>query len=158
MSEPAPSTKDALTGWLWVAAQAAILAAVIVLPGNSHWPLPEWLRVITNLLFFGGLGLLGAAALKLGSALTPTPVPKDASSLTTDGLYRFMRHPIYTGVLITVTAMVLRSGSVWHLAIGATAVIFFDRKAAWEEIRLAERYPDYADYASRTARFVPRVW
>jgi protein-S-isoprenylcysteine O-methyltransferase Ste14 len=34
-------------------------------------------------------------------------------------------------------------------------VVFFDRKARWEEAQLRERYPDYAEYASRTPRFVP---
>jgi protein-S-isoprenylcysteine O-methyltransferase Ste14 len=53
---------------------------------------------------------------------------------------------------------VLRSGSLITLAVGAVTVAFFNAKAAWEEKRLAERYPGYAAYAARTPRFIPRPW
>ena len=41
-------------------------------------------------------------------------------------------------------------------AIASVALIgWFVLKARWEEQHLARRYPDYADYAARTPRFVP---
>jgi len=149
---------DRTVGWVWVGVQAVLLVALVVLPSADHWPVPAALATLANILFFGGLALLGVAALRLGPALTPTPIPKQDGQLATTGLYAFMRHPIYTGVLITIAGMVMRSGSILHLVIGVAALVFFDRKAAWEEGRLAERYPDYTDYAARTARFIPGVW
>lgn len=142
-------------GWVWVAGQAVLLGALVLLPGNDHWPTPPWVEVSAAVLFFGGLAFIAVAALGLGAALTPTPVPNKRGSLTTTGLYRYMRHPIYTGVLTVVAGMTLRSGSWTHLILAAITVAFFDRKAAWEEKRLFEEYPDYGAYASRTAKFVP---
>jgi protein-S-isoprenylcysteine O-methyltransferase Ste14 len=102
-----------------------------------------------------GFALLILAALGLGSSLTATPVPKKSGQLKTDGLYRFVRHPIYTGVFMIVVALVATSGSWVHLAIGVVTVWFFSVKARWEEQRLRLEYPEYDFYARSTARFVP---
>ena len=145
----------ATVGWLWVAAQVVLLGALIFWPASNDWPTPGWLLAIASILFFAGLGLIAVAALGLGTSLTPTPVPTARGSLQTGGLYRFVRHPIYTGVLIVVVAMTLRSGSWIHLTIAVITVIFFDRKAAWEEQQLIERFADYPTYVQRTPKFVP---
>ena len=142
-------------GWLWVAGQAVLLGALVLVPGGDAWSKPTWLTALAGVLFFGGLALVAVAALGLGAALTPTPVPTRAGELQTTGLYRFVRHPIYTGVLVTVAGITLRSGSWVQVAIAAVTVGFFDRKAAWEERQLRDRYPDYGAYAARTPKFVP---
>lgn len=104
-----------------------------------------------------GFGVMALASLRLGAALTPTPVPSGRGTLTTTGLYRHVRHPIYTGVLLIVVGLTVRSGSWISMAVGVATVVFFDRKANWEEARLAETFNDYQAYASRTPRFVPRL-
>lgn len=149
---------ERLTGWLWVVGQGVLLLALLVLPGNDHWPTPSIVEAVAAVWFFGGLILIAAAALGLGRALTPTPVPRNEGALNTSGFYRYVRHPIYTGVLAVVVGITLRSGSWIHLAIAVLTVVFFDRKAAWEEQRLAEHYADYATYAAATPKFVPQPW
>lgn len=146
-----------LVGWLFVAAQAALFLALILLPRAGHWPVPGWLDAAGYLLMAAGVALAIAAGLRLGRSLTPTPMPTDDGQLTTTGLYRFSRHPIYSGVLAIVAGIVVRSGSVVIAAVGALAVVFFAAKARWEENRLHERYPDYGAYASTTGRFLPRL-
>lgn len=142
-------------GWVWVGAQIVLLGALIILPSSDDWPTPAWLLTIASITFFAGFGLIAVAALGLGTSLTPTPVPTSRGSLKTGGLYQFVRHPIYTGVLVVVAAMTARSGSWIHLAIAVATIIFFDRKAAWEEAQLIDRFPDYSEYADRTPKFVP---
>lgn len=144
-------------GWIWVLGQAVLLGALILLPGRADWPTPGWLETIAAVLFFGGLAIIVIAALGLGSSLTPTPVPTQHGTLSTNGLYQYVRHPIYSGVLITVAGMTLRSGSWIQLAVAVLTLLFFDRKARWEERQLAERYRNYADYSATTPRFVPRL-
>jgi protein-S-isoprenylcysteine O-methyltransferase Ste14 len=144
-------------GWMWVAGQVVVLVALVLLPGGDDWPTPDWLRLVAQVVFVAGLVVLVVASLRLGRALTPTPVPTASGRLQTGGLYRYVRHPIYSGVLLIVAGITLRSGSVIVLAVAAVTVLFFDRKARWEEARLAERFPDYGEYASRTPRFVPRL-
>ena len=147
---------DRTRGWMFVLAQAALLVLLVVLPGADHWPTPNAVRVLASILVVTGLALVLAASLRLGRALTPTPVPNGRGSLQTGGLYRFMRHPIYTGVLVVAMGLVIGSGNVLVLLIGVVTVAFFDRKARWEESQLLAAFPDYAAYVRRTARFFPR--
>jgi len=143
-------------GWLFVAAQFALLATLIVLPTGAGWRRPTWLTMAGIALVIGGLVVVAVAASHLGESLTATPEPKGEASLRTGGLYRFARHPIYSGVLLIVVGLVVRSGSFVTLAVGVATVVFFDRKAAWEERRLTATYPGYAEYARITPRFLPR--
>lgn len=144
-----------LTGWLFVAAQAVLLVALVLMPTGLAWPMPGWLRVAAIGLVAAGLAGILAASLTLGRALTPTPVPNGRGALRTDGLYRYVRHPIYTGVLTVVLGLTLGTRQWIGLALGAATVAFFVVKARWEEARLAETYPEYAAYAAVTPRFVP---
>lgn len=152
-----PRIGHQFTGWLFVAAQAVLLVALVLLPRAGHWPVPGWLEAVGYLLMAVGLVLVVVAGLRLGPSLTPTPMPTDTGRLTTTGLYRFSRHPIYSGVLSIVAGIVLRSGSIVIAAVGALTVAFFTVKARWEENRLRERYPEYDAYAARTGRFLPRL-
>ncbi len=148
---------DRLAGWLFVAAQAVLLVALVVLPRADHWPVPTWLNVIGYGLMAVGFALVVVAGLRLGPSLTPTPVPTEHGRLTTTGLYRISRHPIYTGVLAIVAGITVRSASYAVAAVGLLTVAFFTVKARWEEDRLRERYADYDAYAAATGRFLPRL-
>lgn len=150
-----PPLNDRAVGWAFVGVQIVLLGALIFLPGGDDWPTPVWLHRVGTAVNVAGLVLVVVAALGLGTSLTPTPVPKGRARLTTGGLYRFVRHPIYTGVLMIVIGLVVTSGSWVHLAIGAVTIVFFTAKARWEEARLAIAYPGYADYAATTPRFFP---
>ncbi len=141
---------------MFVAGQVVLLVLLVALPGSDDWPTPSWLRTTAQVVFVAGVVVLIVAALGLGRALTPTPVPIERGELQTAGVYRYVRHPIYSGVLLIVAGITLRSGSWFTLAVAVVTFVFFDRKARWEEARLAERYPQYAGYAARTPRFVPR--
>lgn len=145
-------------GWGFVFVQAILLVALIALPSSDQWPTPDWVHLMGTIIVGLGLLMVTVASLRLGSSLTPTPVPTERATLTTDGLYRFVRHPIYTGVLTIVVGLVLPSGSAVTLIVGIVTVAFFNVKATWEERRLAEHYPDYPTYAQHTPRFVPKPW
>jgi protein-S-isoprenylcysteine O-methyltransferase Ste14 len=72
------------------------------------------------------------------------------TQLRTGGLYRFVRHPIYSGLLLTMA-----SGSGFRLPTLGLLVLLLILKARWEETRLTQRFEGYGNYASRTPRFVP---
>ncbi len=144
-------------GWAFVAGQAILLVLLMVLPGASDWPSPFPLYLLGRILFFGGLLLIVVSSLRLGTSLTPTPVPTSGGQLRTAGPYSLVRHPIYTGVLAVVVGIIIRSRSFVVLAVGAATIAFFYVKSNWEEGQLRRRYPDYDAYASRTPRFVPRL-
>ncbi len=149
---------ERVTGWAFVAAQAALIVALVLIPSADHYPTPDWLGATADVVFWIGVGLAVIAGAYLGRSLTATPVPTAAATLKTAGPYRWVRHPIYTGVVLIVVAMAVRSGNVVGLLLGVATIVFFHWKAAWEEQRLRDRFEAYADYAARTPRFIPRPW
>jgi protein-S-isoprenylcysteine O-methyltransferase Ste14 len=104
-----------------------------------------------------GQVVLVLAAINLGRSLTALPTPAPRGTLRTRGLYRFVRHPIYSGLLALVFADTVMSRSAVRLVLAVALLALLSRKAAWEEQMLRRRYPDYAEYARRTPRFVPRL-
>lgn len=147
-----------LIGWSLVVVQALLLVGLVVLPSRNDWPTPRWLHLFGTGFVVLGVIVVIVASLNLGRSLTPTPVPSSGGSLRTDGLFRFVRHPIYTGVLLIVVGLVGASGSLPSLALGAATAAFFTFKAKWEETLLAERFPEYHAFAAATPRFIPRPW
>jgi protein-S-isoprenylcysteine O-methyltransferase Ste14 len=144
-------------GWAFVGAQAILIGALAFMPSAGHFNVPGWLRTSADVMFWVGVTLAIVAGIALGRSLTATPVPNAAATLRTTGPYRFVRHPIYTGVVLIVVAMAARSGNAFGLALGVATIAFFHWKASWEEQRLIERFEDYAEYAARTPRFLPTL-
>ena len=147
-------------GW-WVAAQVPLLALAVVLPpwtarsdGGFGHPL-QWLGLV---LAAGGMLLVLAGLVALGRALTPFPHPREGAQLVTRGVYRLVRHPVYTGLLVGAFGWALAWLSGAGVAYSALLAVFFDRKARREERWLRSRFPGYPDYEGRVRRFIPGIY
>lgn len=71
------------------------------------------------------------------------------------GLYRFVRHPMYSGYIINQIGLLLVYFSLWNVAIYAVAWLAFLARAKEEEKFLSQD-PEYRDYSSQVrARLVP---
>lgn len=138
-----------------------ILAAIImqtivpmdILPISTD---PAVLR-LTGLAFFT-LGLLTAVAarIQLGSNWSDIEEGKiaDRHAVISSGIYRYIRHPIYTGDLLLLLGLELCLNS-W-LVLGLVLLVpVVARQAIKEEQKLVNALPDYADYIRRTKRFIP---
>jgi protein-S-isoprenylcysteine O-methyltransferase Ste14 len=99
--------------------------------------------------------VIGVGLVNLGGSATPLPLPAQVGTLRSNGLYRYVRHPIYTGVMAFAVGSAIPSGSVGVAAAAATLVVWLAVKARWEERHLNARYPGYSVYADRTPRFIP---
>jgi len=145
----------------WVALQIVIFAVAGVVGWlGMRWPSPArpWLGVAGGVALVAGVGLLLAGGAGLGTQLTPFPRPVDAGALRQDGIYGYVRHPIYGGVLLLILGWALTSSPL-TLVPFALAAGFFDAKRRREEVWLQGKYPDYAAYRERVARrFVPFLW
>lgn len=145
-----------LRGWVLVGAQLVMLAILIFTPPGDAWRMPRPLRWAGIALRLIGLLAIAVGAVNLGRSLSVHPEPTGAAVLKTDGLYRHVRHPIYTGVLVLGAGIALTSSSL--IAVGAMAglVAVLSVKARFEEELLRRRFPDYEEYASRTPAFIPK--
>jgi Phospholipid methyltransferase len=96
-----------------VLGQFVLLGLIVGLPGRHDRTLPAAvMRACVAAAVTGVLVVLvGASA--LGRGLTAAPLPNEHAKLRTTGLYRHVRHPIYTELLLFAIAYSVRAGSGW---------------------------------------------
>lgn len=145
-------------GGVWVLAQIPLLIAAYALPLAERAPAPLPLRVAGIIGIMIGLILTAVALAQLRRALTPFPEPRAAGELRTDGLYAWVRHPVYSGLILAAAGWGLYWASAWGAITTVALFLFFDRKAAREERALARRYAGYKDYAARVRKLLPGVY
>jgi protein-S-isoprenylcysteine O-methyltransferase Ste14 len=83
--------------------------------------------------------------------------PREGGELVTRGIYRHVRHPIYSGIIMLAVGFSffdLEDG-LRRMFITLLLLLFFHFKAGYEERGLEKLYPDYAAYRSRTGKFLP---
>jgi protein-S-isoprenylcysteine O-methyltransferase Ste14 len=79
--------------------------------------------------------------------------------VVSSGPYAFVRHPMYSGIMLFFLGVPLLLGSWWGVAIAPVFAVLFAVRARIEERALIEGLPEYADYAARVRyRLVPGVW
>ncbi|HEY0847213.1 MAG TPA: isoprenylcysteine carboxylmethyltransferase family protein [Noviherbaspirillum sp.] len=146
-------------GESWVAVQAVLLLAIIFAPATgAPWPGAPVFRTAGWAGIAVGAAILAWSAWNLGRSLTPFPRPVAEGQLVTRGAYRFVRHPIYFGVLLTALGFALLTMNPLRMALTVVLFVFFDRKARREEQWLMEKYPDYAAYRRRVRRLIPWIY
>jgi protein-S-isoprenylcysteine O-methyltransferase Ste14 len=76
----------------------------------------------------------------------------------TTGPYAYVRHPIYTGILLAALGTAL-TGTVFGIGVVVFASIVFLSRIGKEEKIMLELFPnEYPAYQARTKRLVPFVW
>jgi protein-S-isoprenylcysteine O-methyltransferase Ste14 len=116
------------------------------------------------------LGTIGVICTALGIALAvwarvylasnwgmPMSI-KENPELVTTGPYAYVRHPIYTGVLLGMLGSALVVGPIWSIIL-IVAVIWFIYSAIQEERLMLKEFPDqYLAYRARTKMLIPFVF
>lgn len=124
------------------------------------------------LLFHNSRGLRIAGLIVAGLALaffvwamrtladqyTPAHVARAPKHVVEQGPYRFIRHPVYAANLWLLFAMLLLSGSLWIVVNLATLIAHYVPTMILEERAIAERLPEYREYARRTGQLFPKLW
>jgi protein-S-isoprenylcysteine O-methyltransferase len=105
-----------------------------------------------------GLGLRTWAVLLLGRFFTWNIEIQPGQGIVRSGPYRLIRHPSYTGALVTFVAscVLLRSWIAAVLALVALTLAFW-RRIRYEEKLLRVAFPEYDEYASHTGMLLPRL-
>jgi protein-S-isoprenylcysteine O-methyltransferase Ste14 len=148
-----------LKGNLLVLGQFILIGLLIFVPssGLNTGAFTFFLSTLSILLLLAGFVILGFSALSLGKSLTPHPIPGKDAVLVTDGLYRFVKHPIYSGLLLVAIGLTIAGGFFPHVLFLIALTLLLNYKASFEEALLTKTYAGYADYSKKTGRFVPRL-
>jgi protein-S-isoprenylcysteine O-methyltransferase Ste14 len=154
------------------AAALVVFVAVRIATGTAHYTKAN-VALFDNGAFFTPSLLLGWIAatfvvlgvlfaiwarIHLGTNWSPAPAIKENHELVTSGPYRFVRHPIYTGILLAALGAAL-TGAVFGIAILLIASVMFLLRIKKEERIMLELFPDtYPAYQSRTKKLIPFIW
>lgn len=86
------------------------------------------------------------------------PEPVNQGTLIRSGPYRFIRHPMYTAVLLLCGGFVLITPKLLSAALFGLLVITLLLKIKREETLLAMAYPEYPDYQQSTGALLPPLY
>lgn len=149
-------------GWIFVAFQILIVAAVIIssfiekkYTGNYRSYALDYLA-----FFFLSLGfLLGMISfINFGQKITPNPVPGEHAALRTTGIYSRIRHPIYLSALLLLLGFIFFFGAFYSLFIYIIAIAFIVIKIRFEEKYLIIKFPEYENYKKHTKKLLPYIY
>lgn len=128
-----------------------LLSPIVDVPSLNDWlPKPFW--------HFGPrigtwMSMIGVLLIALGWQKI-----HKATGLVTTGIYRFVRHPQYTGIFLFTLGWILHWPSVITLLLWPVLVAAYMWLARREERFVIEEFGDaYLEYANRTPRFLPKI-
>ncbi len=128
------------------------------LPPNL--PGDRWLGPISLALLIAGLAVRWTAIVSLGKAFSVNVAIRESQEMYRGGLYRLVRHPSYSGMLLIFLAVGLVSRNWLGLAVAlvpTTAALLY--RIQVEERALVTAFGDnYRSYANETKRLIPGVF
>jgi len=158
------STKRGRVPWSREARIRAVIVVIVLLlvrfgafrgHGVSTDP---WRAGVGLTLFAVGLAFATWARVHIGRNWGTPMTQKDEPELVTSGPYHFVRHPIYSGILVAGVGTAVALSWLWLTAV-ALAGVYFIYSATVEERYLTQRFPeDYPAYKRSTKMLVPFVF
>jgi protein-S-isoprenylcysteine O-methyltransferase Ste14 len=113
------------------------------------------LHVLGVILLLSGLGFAVWARIYLGPNWGMPMTQKDEPELVTSGPYRFVRHPIYSGILLAALGTALAITFYWLIALIVLGA-YFIYSATVEEKIMATSFPTtYPSYKMKTKMLIP---
>lgn len=142
---------------LWIGS----LAVFVVSPSWPSWvslPFPAWLRLFMVCSALACLPLLVWVQHSLGTCWSTQLRLRRNHVLVTSGLYRWIRHPMYTVLFVIRLAIALASANLLILLVETAQFTLYYVRIAKEEQMMLKRFGDeYRRYMLRTGRFLPRI-
>lgn len=126
----------------------------------------SWSRVPLALKILGFMGYIPAMII-LFSVFAKNPFLSQLVRIQADrghrvcatGPYKYVRHPMYVGIMISILCVPLSLGSFYALIPGSLIVFLFVLRTSLEDKTLYEELPGYREYAERVRyRLIPGIW
>jgi protein-S-isoprenylcysteine O-methyltransferase Ste14 len=144
-------------GNLLVAAQFGLILLCLLPVGptiGSGQLRPLGLVCLALAALVGGLALLA-----MGADTRVHPVPDAQTPLRVNGIYAWIRHPMYAAVLLATLGVTLSSGRVLALLAFLALVAVLHVKSEFEDRMLQEKFGwQFSVYASRVPALFPQPW
>jgi protein-S-isoprenylcysteine O-methyltransferase Ste14 len=146
---PTPGSQPAPVTWARVARRIRVPLSFLAAGAYIWLAQPSWKSIIAGtLVILPGLLLRASAS---------GHVQKD-KQLTTTGPYAYTRNPLYLGSLIIAGGFAIAARSWWIVAVMlGIFILIYVPVVAGEERYLRATFSEYADYARRVPRLLPRL-
>jgi protein-S-isoprenylcysteine O-methyltransferase Ste14 len=133
----------------------------LIRPAWLRWSslaLPDWLRWVGAAVAVVAVWLGYLAHRTLGVNYTPTLKTREGHQLVVQGIYRWVRHPMYTSFFAYFVASFLLIAN-WLIGLfGVVYSLLVAERASHEERMMLDRFgEEYRQYMHRTGRFLPRL-
>lgn len=125
----------------------------------SKLGVPEWTRWLGV-----GIGFLCVAGIyrlfsSIGTGITPVSATRKEHKLSTHGIYRWIRHPLYTVGSSFYISFGLMADNWFIIFMGVLTFIVMAIRTPKEEANLIAKFGDeYREYMKRTGKFLPKFF
>jgi protein-S-isoprenylcysteine O-methyltransferase Ste14 len=146
----------------WVIAQGVLFTffVIAVMTGETVTDVPglAYAQIVGLVVAVAGAGISTWSLSHHGWQVSPFPRPMDGAALVDSGPYRYVRHPMYTGIIVFVLGVGLAYANPVVLLASVAFVVFFMAKTGHEEDMLVEKVDGYRKYRSDVPwRIIPFV-
>ncbi len=118
--------------------------------------LAEHIPLVYRLVFLGITLIIAAYLFKSGHVVISNE--QRPAGLISTGVFRYVRHPLYLGTILTYLGLTVSSASLFSLALLVVIVLFYDYIAGYEEKLLEAKLGQaYTRYKKKTGRWFPRI-
>ncbi len=151
-------------GEWYLAVQAVLFLLLVAGPFIFRWISAwefkgSWFTSLSgSALFFAGIIIAATGVISLGKNLTPLPLPRENSALIVTGAYRYVRHPIYSGIIFMAFGWALWRHNWITVGLALLLSAFFDIKSRFEERLLQAKFPAYMEYRKRVRKLLPFIY
>lgn len=145
-----------MRGRVLVLIQFTVLVALTIIPSAGGVSVTT---LLLARLCIGAAGvILAVAFINLRASVTIFPEPREDVPFITNGIYAYVRHPMYLGVLLFALGIALVKWT--PLAAALWLLLFADLKFKhrYEDRLLAARWPQAAHYQATVGALLPKRW
>jgi len=136
--------------WDWMVTISSTFAPLLLRPAQELGD-----RVAGEAVQMTGIALAVLAVLSLNRSIGLVPAHR---GVKTQGLYRFVRHPLYLAYSLAQIGYLASNFTAWNVLVVVVAFALYVVRIESEE-KLLSRYPDYRAYQARTRwRIVPCIY
>lgn len=136
----------------WVVGQVVLFGLFLasVIGGGDVPDIPGiiFARITGVVVALGGAAISIWAFRYHGPDLSPFPRPVEGQGLIDQGPYRYVRHPMYTGIIVFTLGVGLAYANPVTMLSSLAFTVFFMAKSGYEEELLVAHVPGYRDYRS----------
>ncbi len=142
-----------IIGWVLVLTQMLCIG-ILVWP-VSHWLYGQWTLVPAIIGIV--IGLLAVWEMR-SSKLRVHPAPAKGAILIASGVYAYVRHPMYTAVLLVTVSGLWGNYNFFRLCVWLLLVAVLVYKLTLEEQMLQQQFAEYQQYQKHTYRLLPWLY